>query len=98
MLKGTLVLAFALLLPGAAIAQHKSGAEVATVTEAAPFQVVVYGAFRALLHKQDHAAKVQLRTAMQTGATEAVGAVSGPAWRNHCHRRQAARDLWNAVS
>jgi hypothetical protein len=77
MLKGTLVLAFALLLPGAAIAQHKSGAEVATVTEAAPFQVVVYGAFRALLHKQDHAAKVQLRTAMQTGATEAVGAVSG---------------------
>jgi hypothetical protein len=79
MRRRTLVLAFAsaLLVPGAAIAQHKSGAGAATVTEAAPFQIVVYGAFRALIHKQDHAAKVQLATAMRAGATEAVGAVSG---------------------
>lgn len=66
-----------LLLPGAATAQHKPATGSPGATEGAPFHVNIYGAYRNLIQKQDHSAKVQLRTAMQSGATEAVGAASG---------------------
>jgi hypothetical protein len=42
-----------------------------------PFSLAVYGAFRRMMHTQDFSAKVQLKTVMQGGATEAVGAIAG---------------------
>ena len=70
-------LATILLLPDLASAQHKAGTGASIATEGAPFHIGIYGAYRNLIQKQDYAAKVQLRTVMQSGATEAVGAASG---------------------
>ena len=58
---------------------HTNGPEAApSDTEASgPFGFAVHGAFRNMMQRQDFAAKVQLRTIIQGGATDAVGAVEG---------------------
>jgi hypothetical protein len=39
--------------------------------------LTVHGAFQRMMHMQDYSAKVQLRSIMHAGATEAVGAAAG---------------------
>jgi hypothetical protein len=42
-----------------------------------PFGLAVHGAFQRMMHTQDISAKVQLKSIMHAGATEAVGATAG---------------------
>lgn len=56
---------------------HGSHAPSAAALAGGEFEVVSYGAFRAMVQRQDYSAKVRLGTAADKGATEAVGAVSG---------------------
>lgn len=42
-----------------------------------PFNLAVHGAFRRMVHARDFAPKVELKSVMHSGATIAVGAVSG---------------------
>jgi len=42
-----------------------------------PFAFAVYGAFRDMMQKKDHAPKVELGIPLSQGATDAVGAASG---------------------
>lgn len=70
---------------GDALAQHHkpahnphhgpSAAHAAPVS--GPFAFSSYGAFQRMMSAQDFAPKVQLKTVMHDGATDAVGAVSG---------------------
>jgi alpha-acetolactate decarboxylase len=54
-------------------AQHKG----APAGAAEPGPVRMDGAFRAMIHKQDYAPRVSLGAIIKSGATDAVGAVSG---------------------
>ncbi len=71
-----------LLFAGYAAAQHHRSKDTspspgAAGHGAAPFGLAVHGAFRRMLHMQDFSAKVQLKSVMHDGATEAVGAAAG---------------------
>jgi alpha-acetolactate decarboxylase len=68
---------------GAAVAQqhqpkdHGSAPAHAPAPVSGPFGLAVHGAFQRMMHTQDFSAKVQLKSIMQAGATEAVGATAG---------------------
>lgn len=71
-----------LITAGIALAQHHSAPPHGT-SHADPagaprsFEFAVYGAFRDMMQKKDHAPKVELGKPLSQGATEAVGAASG---------------------
>ncbi|MGV3633472.1 MAG: acetolactate decarboxylase [Pseudorhodoplanes sp.] len=79
----SLSIAFLLAAFGAAAQHHKpvhpdsAPAAAHRAPVPGPFSFSVYGAFERMMQGQDFAPKVQLKTVMHDGATDAVGAASG---------------------
>lgn len=62
---------------GTHIGSHGGHAAADSGPVSGPFSLAVYGAFRRMIQLQDFAPKVQLKSVMHSGATEAIGAASG---------------------
>ena len=64
-----------------ALAQHLDRPDGKTsmheLSNAEPFRFTVHGAFRRMMHMQDYSPKVPLRSIIDSGVTEAVGAAAG---------------------